>query len=144
MKIKLTLFTGLFVFLFYFSLFIAGFFPYLAEHKKDLSQISMMDYTSSILLHPIKNINLMLETENPMLYISTGAALVLFFYLLFKMRKKGYENVGETYGVHGSSRWAKNSEIFTVPEQITVVPSQGMYTELKRTLTLEDKRDESK
>lgn len=48
--------------------------------------------------------------------------------------KKDYENVGERYGVQGSSRWEKNSEIFKVPSQITIVPSKNMYAELKKTL----------
>lgn len=72
--------------------------------------------------------------QNPMLYVSTGAALFLFIYLLFKTRHKEYENVGDKYGVQGSSRWARNVEVFKVPDQITIVPSNNMYDELRKTL----------
>lgn len=134
MKLKIMIFTLLFVFLFYFSLFIAGFIPFVAEYKTEFSPGVVLEYTKDIMLHPIENIKQMHANENPMLYISTVAAFILFIYLLYKSRKKDYENVGERYGVQGSSRWAKNLEIFKVPDQITVVPSKNMYAELKKTL----------
>lgn len=134
MKLKITLFTLLFAFLFYLSLFIAGFIPFVAEYKTEFSQEVVLDYTKDIILHPVENIKQMHAAENPLLYLSTGAAFILFIYLLYKTRKKDYENVGERYGVQGSSRWAKSSEIFKVPNQITIVPSKNMYSELKKTL----------
>lgn len=123
-----------FIFLFYFSLFIAGFFPFIAEYKKDFSTEVLGVYSINILVHPFENIIEMHEEKNPMLYVATAAALVLFIYLLFKSRHKDYENVGDKYGVQGSSRWARNIEIFKVPEQITIVSSKKMYSELKKTL----------
>ncbi|MGG3662988.1 hypothetical protein [Bacillus gobiensis] len=134
MKLKVTIFTLLFVFLFYFSLFIAGFIPFVAEYKTEFSPAVVLDYSKNIILHPIENIKQMYEAENPMLYLSTGAAFFLFIYLLYKSRKKNYETVGEKYGVQGSSRWAKKSEIFNAPDQIQIVPSKNMFTELKKTL----------
>jgi hypothetical protein len=134
MKLKIIIFTLLLIFFFYFSLFIAGFIPFIAEYKMNFSTEIVLDYTKNIVFHPIENIEQMHAAKNPMLYGSTGAAFILFIYLLFKSRKKNYENVGERYGVQGSSRWAKNVEIFKVPEQITIVPSSDMYTELKKTL----------
>lgn len=134
MKLKITIFTLPFLFLFYFSLFIAGFIPFVAEYKTEFSPEVVLDYTKDIILHPIENLKQMHADENPVLYVSTGAAFILFIYLLYKSRKKNYENVGERYGVQGSSRWAKNTEIFKVPKQITIVPSKNMYDELKKTL----------
>lgn len=134
MKIKIIIFSLLFVFLFYFSLFVAGFLPFISEHKKEFSTELLSDYAVDILAHPFKNIMEMHTAQNPMLYVSTGAALFLFVYLLFKTRHKDYENVGDKYGVQGSSRWARNVEVFKVPEQITIVPSSNMYDELKKTL----------
>lgn len=134
MKLKVAIFSMLFVFLFYFSLFIAGFIPFIAEFKTEFSPGVVKDYTIDILLHPIMNIKEMHATENPMLYISLVAAFVLFIYLIYKARRKNYENVGERYGVQGSSRWAKNTEIFKVPEQITIIPSKNMLSEIKNTL----------
>ncbi|WP_391731324.1 hypothetical protein [Streptomyces sp. NPDC014685] len=134
MKIKIISFSLVFIFLFYFSLFIAGFFPFIAEYKKDFSTEVLGVYSINILVHPFENIIEMHEEKNPMLYVATAAALVLFIYLLFKSRHKDYENVGDKYGVQGSSRWARNIEIFKVPEQITIVSSKKMYSELKKTL----------
>ncbi|MCM3032556.1 MULTISPECIES: hypothetical protein [Bacillaceae] len=134
MKLKITIFSILFVFLFYFSIFIAGFIPFIAEYKTEFSPGVIMDYTKDIIFHPIMNIKEMHVAANPMLYISLGAAFFLFIYLLLKSRSKNYENVGEKYGVQGSSRWAKNHEVFKVPEQITVIPSKNMYNQLKKTL----------
>ncbi|PTY92314.1 hypothetical protein [Heyndrickxia sporothermodurans] len=134
MKLKIAIFSILFVFLFYFSIFIAGFIPFIAEYKTEFSPEVIMDYTKDIVFHPILNIKEMHAAANPMLYISLGAAFFLFIYLLLKSRSKNYENVGEKYGVQGSSRWAKNSEIFKVPEQITIIPSKNMLIELKNTL----------
>lgn len=140
MKLKVAIFSILFVFLFYFSIFIAGFIPFIAEYKTEFSPGVVMDYTKDIIFHPIINIKEMHAAENPLLYVSLGAAFFLFIYLLYKSRSKNYENVGEKYGVQGSSRWAKNAEIFKVPEQITVIPSKNMFAELKNTL----KNDEVK
>ncbi|WP_110925964.1 hypothetical protein [Bacillus massiliglaciei] len=134
MKFKITVFSILAVFLFYFSLFIAGFIPFVAEYKTEFSPRVVLDYTKDIFFHPIVNIQEMHAEENPMLYVSTGVAFILLIYLLFKSRNKNYENVGDKYGVQGSSRWARNPEIFKVPEQITVVPSNELYTEIKKTL----------
>lgn len=140
MKLKITIFTLVFVFLFYFSILVAGFIPFIAEYKTEFSPDVIMDYALDILFHPIMNIKEMHAAANPMLYVSLGAAVFLFIYLLYKSRSKNYENVGEKYGVQGSSRWAKNKEVFKVPEQITVIPSKDMFAALKNTM----KNDEVK
>ncbi|MCM3113641.1 hypothetical protein [Lederbergia lenta] len=142
MKTKIMIFITLFIFLFYFSLLFAGFLPFVAENKKEFNADLILNYTKDIVLHPIENIKEMHAAENPMLYVSTGAALILFIYLLYKTRSKDYENVGEKYGVQGSSRWAKKSEIYNVPEQITIVPSKDMYSELKKTLEFRETKNE--
>lgn len=138
MKLKVAIFSILFVFLFYFSIFFAGFIPFIAEYKTEFRPGVVLDYTKDIIFHPIMNIKEMHAAENPLLYVSLGAAFFLFIYLLYKSRNKNYENVGEKYGVQGSSRWAKNAEIFKVPEQITVIPSKNMFAELKNTLKNDD------
>ncbi|MCK1995447.1 hypothetical protein MPH61_23275 [Peribacillus muralis] len=134
MKLKTIIFTILFVTLFYLSLFIAGFIPFIAENMTEFSSEVVLNYTKDIIIHPIENIKQMHAAGNPILYVSTGAAFILFIYLLYKTRKKNYENVGERYGVQGSARLAKNAEIFNVPNQITIVPSKNMYAELRKTL----------
>lgn len=134
MKIKIILFTILLVLLFYFSIFFAGLFPFIAQYKTDLTPFVINDYIMNVLFHPIENIKAMYKDENPLLYISFGAGIFIYFYLMYKSRYKEYENVGDKYGVQGSSRWAKNSEILKVPHQITVIPSQGMLESLKMTM----------
>ncbi|PKR83045.1 hypothetical protein [Heyndrickxia camelliae] len=134
MKFKVFLFTLLFIFLWYMSIFTAGFLPFIAKHKKDFSLEVLNQYILDILLHPFKNIIEMISVANPLVYICMGAAFFIFIYILIKTRGKNYETVGEKYGVQGSSRWAKKAEIFKVPEQITIVPSIDMYAELKKTL----------
>jgi len=134
MKLKISIFTFLFVVLFYLALFIAGFIPFIAENKQDFSGEAVTEYALDTVLHPIGNIQEMHEEANPLLYISLAAMLVLFIYLLYKTRHKDYQNVGEKYGVQGSSRWAKKEEIFKVPEQITVIPSNQLMDDLQKTL----------
>ncbi|MCM3603117.1 hypothetical protein M3175_20470 [Robertmurraya korlensis] len=134
MKSKIIVFTFFFIFLFFFSIFLSGFLPFIAEYKMAINSNLIMEFTKDIILHPIKNIKEMHAEQNPLLYLSMAAALFLFIYILYKSRNKNYENVGERYGVQGSSRWAKKHEIFKVPDQITVIPSKDMYGELKKTL----------
>jgi NADH:ubiquinone oxidoreductase subunit 5 (subunit L)/multisubunit Na+/H+ antiporter MnhA subunit len=134
MKLKIGIFTFLFVFLFYMALFIAGFIPFIAEHKQNFSGEIIQDYALDTLLHPVANIQAMHEASNPLLYITLGAALGVFIYLLYKTRHRDYENVGEKYGVQGSSRWAKKVEVKSVKEQITVSPKNQLMNDLKNTL----------
>ncbi|AIF68384.1 hypothetical protein GZ22_18275 (plasmid) [Terribacillus saccharophilus] len=134
MKLKIGIFTFLFVVLFYLALFIVGFIPFIAENKQDFSGEAVTEYALDIVLHPIENIQEMHEAANPLLYISFGVMLGLFIYLIYKTRHKDYQNVGEKYGVQGSSRWAKNEEIFKVPEQITVLPSNQLMNEIQKTM----------
>lgn len=134
MKTKIIIFTCLFFLLFYISLIIAGFLPFVAEYKTEISPSNLMNFLKDIILDPIEFIKIMHQDNNPLIYVSPAAALGLFIYLLIKLRKKNYENVGDKYAVHGSSRWAKKEEIFNVPDQITIVPSKDMYAELKKTL----------
>ncbi|SEO06943.1 hypothetical protein SAMN04489762_3407 [Terribacillus saccharophilus] len=134
MKLKISIFAFLFIVLFYLALFIAGFIPFIAENKQDFSGEAVTEYALDTVLHPIGNIQKMYEVANPLLYISLGAMLVLFVYLIYKTRHKDYQNVGEKYGVQGSSRWAKNEEIFKMPEQITVIPSNQLRNEIQKTL----------
>lgn len=134
MKLKISLFTFMFVFLFYLAIFIAGFVPFIAVQKMDISGESVGNYAMGTLLHPIDSILQMHNASNPLLYVCLAAMLILFGYLIYKTRHKDYENVGEKYGVQGSSRWAKNEEIFKVPKEITIIPANQMYEELKKTL----------
>jgi|GEM_PF-6304909 len=134
MKTKIVSFTLLLIFLFYFSLFVAGFFPLVAKYKLNFNSVTVLRFTKSICLHPISNIKYMYMTHNPLLFGTTGAALILFIYLLYKLRTKDYETVGEKYGVQGSSRWAKDSEIFKVSKQLAVVPIEDMYDAAQKSL----------
>lgn len=105
-----------------------------AEYKTEFSTYILGNYMLDVFLHPIENITEMYLVRNPLLFISIGASIILYIYLIYKTRHKDYENVGDKYGVQGSSRWAKKSEIFEVPNELTIIPSKKMLYELKKTL----------
>ncbi len=134
LKLKIVLFTFFFVFLFYLSLFIAGFIPFIAQYKTEFRPELLNEYITNIIFHPIDSINQMLVNQNPLLFVAMGAALLLFVYLIYKTKTKDYENVSDTYGVQGTSRWAKKKEIFKVPEDITIYPAENMLKAIKKTL----------
>lgn len=134
MKLKIFISTLLLIFLSYLAIYIAGFLPFIAEYKKEFEINLLGEYTKYILLNPIESSMTMINAENPLFYICMGAALIMFFYILYKSRTKDYETVGEKYGVQGSSRWAKKAEVFKVPEQITILSSDNMYDAIKQTL----------
>lgn len=141
MKLKITIFFTLFIFLFYLSLFVAGFLPFIAEHKINFSPDVIWDYTLDIIFHPIMNIKEMHSEQNPMLYLCTGAAFGLFIYLFYKTRQKDYENVGDKYGVQGSARWATTTDIFKVPKQIKITSKRKLYKQLKKSLKNSEVRE---
>ncbi|KGX85176.1 hypothetical protein [Pontibacillus litoralis] len=134
MKIRIFIFIPLAVFLFYFSLFVSGIIPLFAEYKMEMRPIYILHFIEDIVFNPINQINAMYSAQNPLLIISMITLFLLYIYLIYKSRPKKYENVGDKYGVQGSSRWAKNSEIFNVPKQITVVKSKAMFGELKKSI----------
>lgn len=118
----------------YIGIYISGLLPFLAEHKKVFEIHMLGDYSLNILLHPVKNSIVMIEAENPLFFISMGAAFFLFIYIMYKTRTKNYENVGEKYGVQGSSRWAKKDDIFNHRDQILVCKPTDLYADLKRSI----------
>ncbi|GAF66445.1 hypothetical protein BTS2_3346 [Bacillus sp. TS-2] len=133
MKIKIVMFVFLLVFLFYFSIFLAGFIPFIAVVKEDFTVILLGDYLLSIIKSPLESIKAMIEEENPLIYFTLGVSVIVYVYLIIKSRTKDYENVSEKYGVQGTSHWENNKKIFNVPDQITVVPSTEMHTKLRKT-----------
>ncbi|MCY7883103.1 hypothetical protein MOD62_16080 [Bacillus spizizenii] len=134
MKVKIFAFSILGVFLIYMSIFISGFIPLFAKYKTDFTSDLLTDYSLNVLFHPIKNTTELIADQNPLIYFSLIGSFVLLIYLIFKMRTKEYQTVGKTYGVQGSARWADKSEIFNVPEELTVVPVDSLKQDIESSL----------
>lgn len=137
MKTKIIIFTVFTLLLFYLSLFVSGFIPFIADNKTDLRANDIAAYTFDVLLHPIETIQTLHGEQNPLLYLTLAGSLILIIISIVKTRTKEYENVSDKYGVQGSARWANKTEIFKVPEQITVIPSNSMVEELKKSMKKE-------
>ncbi|WP_079707716.1 hypothetical protein [Paraliobacillus ryukyuensis] len=134
MKLKVAIFSLLTVFLFYFSIFLAGILPFIASMKTNLTGDSVLEFSLNILLHPINNIQTMIDNKNPLLFVCFGASIVLIVYLMYKSRRRDYENVSDRYGVQGTARWATKAEIFNVEDEIIVHPENKMLDTINDTL----------
>ena len=106
---------------------VAGLFPFLAVHKADISGAPFIDFIMGNLLHPIEKSTIMIKEKNPLFYLGSGAVMVLAIYVSFFMKSgKGRYELADSYGVHGSSRFAKRQEIFKQGETINVPVNQLM------------------
>ncbi|MCY8056446.1 MULTISPECIES: hypothetical protein [Bacillus subtilis group] len=141
MKVKILAFSILGVFLIYTSIFISGFIPLFMKYKTDFTTDLLTDYSLNVLFHPIKNTTELIGEQNPLIYFSLIGSLVLLIYLIFKMKTKEYQTVGKSYGVQGSARWAEKSEIFNVPEELTVVTVDSLKQDIESSLKGEVNND---
>ncbi|AYK68272.1 hypothetical protein ABS751_10585 [Bacillus subtilis] len=141
MKVKILAFSILGVFLIYTSIFISGFIPLFMKYKTNFTTDLLTDYSLNVLFHPIKNTTELIGEQNPLIYFSLIGSLVLLIYLIFKMKTKEYQTVGKSYGVQGSARWAEKSEIFNVPEELTVVTVDSLKQDIESSLKGEVNND---
>lgn len=141
MKVKIFAFSILGVFLIYMSIFISGFIPLFMKYKTDFTLDLLTEYSLDVLFHPFKNTAGFMSDQNPLIYFSLIGSLVLLVYLIFKMKTKEYQIVGESYGVQGSARWAVKNEIFNVPEELTVAPVKSLKQDIESSLKGEMNND---
>ncbi|RDY83093.1 MULTISPECIES: hypothetical protein [Bacillus amyloliquefaciens group] len=134
MKFRICFFSILAVFLFYFSTFVSGFVPFFLKYKADFTVDLLTEFSLDVLIHPIKNISENITNHNPLIYLSLLGSLVFLIYLIFKLRPKEYQIVGDSYGVQGSARWAVKNEIFNVSEDLTIVPVKELTQDIKNSL----------
>lgn len=106
---------------------IAGLLPFIAEQKNQLSTEAFLNYIWQNIQHPILHSTQMIQEKNPVFMLGSTSAIILSFYMAFisNRRKTQYE-LADKYGVHGSSRFARPSEIFTHGETLGVAPQQLM------------------
>jgi hypothetical protein len=113
---------------------IAGFLPFLAVHKANISDAPFMDFVTANLMHPIETSTSLIEKKNPLFFIGSGVVIVLAFYVVFFVKGgKGKYEMADKYGVHGSSRFAERHEIFKQGETIGV-PVQQLMQDLEASM----------
>ena len=106
---------------------VAGLLPFLAVHKENISGAPYIDFVIENLLHPFEKSTIMIQEKNPLFFLGSGAVVVVAIYTVFFMKSgKGKYELADTYGVHGSSRFAKKQEIFKQGETIEVPVNQLM------------------
>ncbi|WP_039076288.1 hypothetical protein [Bacillus sp. MSP13] len=141
MKGKIFAFSVLGVFLIYMSIFISGIIPLFAKYKTDFTSELLTEYTLNVVFHPIKNTTEFMADQNPLIYFTLIGSIVLLIYLVFKMRTKEYQTVGKSYGVQGSARWAVKTEIFNVPEELTIASVKSLKQDIENSLKGEVNHD---
>ncbi|MCQ6267831.1 hypothetical protein M1K46_19575 [Fictibacillus sp. WQ 8-8] len=106
---------------------IAGLLPFIAEQKSQLSTEAFLNFILQNIQHPILQSTQMIQEKSPLFLLGSGSVIILSFYIAFisNRRKTQYE-LADKYGVHGSSRFALPSEIFTHGETLGVAPQQLM------------------
>lgn len=106
---------------------IAGILPFLAAHKANISGAPFMAFVTENLMNPIGTSTNMIEKKNPLFFIGSAAVIVLAVFMVFFTKGgKGKYELADKYGVHGSSRFAQNHEIFTHGETVEVPAKQLM------------------
>ncbi|MEK5460961.1 hypothetical protein NST36_19160 [Bacillus sp. FSL R5-0293] len=134
MKAKIIFFSIITVVLFYLSIFAAGILPFVSKMRTELSQEKIFGYFIDIVLHPIRHINEMIVEDNPLIYLTFIASIILIVYLIFKTRKKNYDIVGDSYGVQGSARWAKTQEVMRREDELLTVSIDDLNNDIENSL----------
>ena len=91
---------------------------------KNMTSKIMKKSFSNLLIHPFNTISKMISEKNPLLIIGTIAVIFYMLYVIYKSGNKDTYKIEEKYAVHGSSRYAINSEIFVKDETIGIPVKQ--------------------
>ncbi|MED1469806.1 hypothetical protein [Bacillus salipaludis] len=106
---------------------VAGVLPFIAAHKENISSAPFMEFFIGNVIHPLEKATLMIKEKNPLLFLGSGAVVLVSFYVTFFMKGvKGKYQLADKYGVHGSSRFAYKNEIFKQGETVPVPVNQFM------------------
>lgn len=133
-KVRIFFFSIVTVVLFYLSIFAAGILPFVSKMRTELSQEKIFGYFIDIVIHPIRNIKEMISYDNPLIYLTFIASIILIGYLIFKTRKKNYDIVGDSYGVQGSARWAKDQELMRREDELLTVSIDDLNNDMESSL----------
>lgn len=110
---------------------------------KNMTSEIMKESFSNFLMHPFNTIATMINEKNPILIIGTIIVLIYMIYVVYKSENKNTYKIEEKYAVHGSSRYAINSEIFVKDETIGI-PVKQILKDLESSFVIGSDNDESK
>ena len=110
---------------------------------KNMTSKIMKKSFSNLLIHPFNTISKMISEKNPLLIIGTIAVIFYMIYVIYKSGNKDTYKIEEKYAVHGSSRYAINSEIFVKDETIGI-PVKQILKDLESSYIVGSDINESK
>lgn len=131
MKAKIIIFSVISYLLFNVSIFVSGLLPFISKYRMDITADKILGYFLDIVIHPIQNINQQVNDNNPLIYFTFIASIVLVIYLIIKTRTKDYDIVGETYGVQGSARWSKPIEVMKRDKEVLTIPIEDLNKDIE-------------
>ncbi|WP_144481674.1 hypothetical protein [Bacillus pumilus] len=131
MKTKIIIFSVISYLLFNVSIFVSGLLPFISKYRMDITADKILGYFLDIVIHPIQNINQQVNDNNPLIYFTFIASIVLVIYLIIKTRTKDYDIVGETYGVQGSARWSKPIEVMKRDKEVLTIPIEDLNKDIE-------------
>ncbi|QNP18285.1 hypothetical protein H9S87_18550 (plasmid) [Bacillus pumilus] len=134
MKAKIIIFSVISYLLFNVSIFVSGLLPFISKYRMDISADKIMGYFLDIVIHPIQNINQQVNDNNPLIYCTFIASIVLIIYMIIKTRTKDYDIVGETYGVQGSARWSKPIEVMKREKEVLTIPIEDLNKDIQESM----------
>ena len=110
---------------------------------KNMTSEIMKESFSNFLIHPFNTIAKMINEKNPILIVGTIIVLIYMVYVVYKSENKNTYKIEEKYAVHGSSRYAINSEIFVKDETIGI-PVKQILKDLESSFVIGSDNNESK
>lgn len=134
MKAKIIIFSVISYLLFNVSIFVSGLLPFISKYRMDISADKIMGYFFDIVIHPIQNINQQVNDNNPLIYCTLIASIILIIYMIIKTRTKDYDIVGETYGVQGSARWSKPIEVMKREKEVLTIPIDDLNKDIEESM----------
>ena len=110
---------------------------------KNITSEILKERFSNLLLNPINSISKMISEKNPVLIIGTIIVLLYMGYVVYKLSSNGTYKIESKYAVHGSSRFANNSEIFVKNETIGF-PVKQIFKDLESSMGIGSENIENK
>ena len=100
---------------------------------KNMTSEILEERFSNLLMHPLRSISEMISEKSPVLIIGTIIVLLYMGYVVYKLSSNGTYKIESKYAVHGSSRFANNSEIFVKNETIGF-PIRQIFKDLESSM----------
>ena len=110
---------------------------------KNMTSKIIKENFSNLLAHPISSILKMISEKNLVFIYGTIAVIIVSIYIFYKSSKQDTYKIESKYAVHGSSRFANNSEIFVKNETLGV-PVKQMFKDLESSMGIGSDNNEKK